>query len=144
MIDQNILNQFKNIVGPNDFWDQPTDLALYAFDSSVEKPVLPDVVVRPKNNEEVAAICKLCNDNSIPLITRGAGTNLAGGTIPVTGGCVMVLTRMNQILEINVEDMYAVVQAGAITLDIASAVAAKGLFYPPDPGSQKMSTIGGT
>ncbi len=56
----------------------------------------------------------------------------------------MVLTRMNQILEINVEDMYAVVQAGAITLDIASAVAAKGLFYPPDPGSQKMSTIGGT
>jgi len=143
MIAKNVLEQFKNIVGNDDYWDQPTDLALYAFDSSVEKPVLPEVVVRPQNNEEVAAICKLCSDNSIPLVTRGAGTNLAGGTIPVTGGCVMVLTKMNQILEINVEDMYAVVQAGAITLDVATAVAAKGLFYPPDPGSQKMSTIGG-
>jgi glycolate oxidase len=143
MIAKNVLEQLKTIVGNDDYWDQPTDLALYAFDSSVEKPAMPDVVVRPETNEEVAAICKICNDNNIPLITRGAGTNLAGGTIPVTGGCVMVMTKLNKILEINVEDMYAVVQAGAITLDVATAVAAKGLFYPPDPGSQKMSTIGG-
>lgn len=143
MASKDVLAKFKAIVGEEDYWDQPADLALYSFDSSVENPVLPEVVVRPESTEEVAAICKLCYDNDIPLVTRGSGTNLAGSTIPVSGGCVLLLTKMNKILEINTDDMYAVVQAGAITLDIANAVKEAGLFYPPDPGSQKMSTIGG-
>ena len=143
MVAKALLAQFKSIVGEEDYWDQPADLALYSFDSSVENPVLPHVVVRPENTEEVAAVAKLCCDNDIPLITRGSGTNLAGSTIPVTGGCVLLMTKLNKILEINADDMYAVVQAGAITLDIANAVKKAGLFYPPDPGSQKMSTIGG-
>ncbi len=143
MIAKDVLAKFKSIVGEEDYWDQPTDLALYSFDSSVEEPVLPDVVVRPESTEEVAAVCKLCNDNSIPLITRGSGTNLAGSTIPVAGGCVVLMNKMNKILEINTDDMYAVVQPGCNTLEFANAVIAAGLFYPPDPGSQKMSTIGG-
>jgi len=143
MIAKKVLSQFREIVGADDYWDQPTDLALYSFDSSVEEPVLPEVVVRPETTEEVAAICKLCNANGIPLITRGSGTNLAGSTIPVAGGCVVLMNKMNRILEINSDDMYAVVQPGCNTLEFANAVTAVGLFYPPDPGSQKMSTIGG-
>ncbi|WP_432823517.1 FAD-binding oxidoreductase [Trichloromonas sp.] len=143
MTSKTIIEKLNNIVGAKNCWTDPAELALYSFDSSVEKPAMPEVVVRPENTEQVAAVCKICNDHDIPLITRGAGTNLAGGTIPVTGGCVLLMTGLNRILEINTEDMYAVVQAGAITADIAAAVSAKGLFYPPDPGSQKMSTIGG-
>lgn len=143
MASQAVIKQLKDIVGGDNCWTDPADLALYSFDSSVEKPAMPDVVVRPQSTEQVAAVCRICNDNDIPLITRGSGTNLAGGTIPVTGGCVLLMTAMDKILEVNEEDMYAVVQAGAITADIAAAVAVRGLFYPPDPGSQKMSTIGG-
>ncbi len=143
MISKTVLAKFQGIVGKDNYWDSPADLALYSFDSSVEKPAMPEVVVRPDDTEQVAQICKLCNDNDIPLVTRGSGTNLAGGTIPVTGGCVMLMTSLNKILEINVEDMYAVVQAGVITADFAAAVQEQGLFYPPDPGSQKMSTLGG-
>ncbi len=143
MIAKDVLAKFKGIVGEEDYWDQPTDLVLYSFDSSVENPALPDVVVRPESTDEVAAICRLCSDHDIPLITRGSGTNLAGSTIPVAGGCVLLMTKMNKILEINTDDMYAVVQPGVITLDFATAVQEAGLFYPPDPGSQKMSTIGG-
>ncbi len=143
MLSQDVLAKFRGVVGKDDYWDQPADLALYSYDSSVEHPVLPQVVVRPHTTEQVAQIARLCFENEIQLITRGSGTNLSGGTIPVAGGCVLLMTRMNRVLEINVDDMYAVVQAGAITLDVAEAVRKTGLFYPPDPGSQKMSTIGG-
>jgi glycolate oxidase len=143
MVAQTTLNEFKRIVGANDYWDKPEDLVLYSFDSSVEEPALPNLVVRPESTAEVAAICKLCSDNNIPLITRGAGSNLAGSTIPVAGGCVLLMTKMNRILEINRDDMYAVVQPGVITNDFAEAVVKAGLFYPPDPGSMKMSTLGG-
>lgn len=143
MLSQEILAELRRAVGEGDYWDQPADLALYSFDASVENPVMPDVVVRPQTTAQVAAIAKLCYAHGIELITRGSGTNLAGSSIPVAGGCVLLMTKMNKVLEINVDDMYAVVQAGAITLDVAEAVKRTGLFYPPDPGSQKMSTIGG-
>jgi len=85
----------------------------------------------------------LCNENSLPLTVRGAGTNLSGGTIPSPNGVVLLTNALNKILEINEEDMYAVVQPGVITAKFAAAVEAKGLFYPPDPGSQAVSTLGG-
>jgi glycolate oxidase len=143
MIAQTTLNEFKSIVGADDYWDKVEDRALYSFDSSVEEPSLPNVIVRPESTTEVAAICKLCSTYNIPLITRGAGSNLAGSTIPIVGGCVLLMTKMNNILEINRDDLYAVVQPGVITHDFAEAVAQEGLFYPPDPGSQKISTLGG-
>ena len=143
MISREVLAKLKNIVGADDYWDQPADLALYSFDSSVENPALPQVEVRPRTTQQVAEIARVCFDAEVPLITRGSGTNLAGSSIPIAGGCVLLMTKMNRVLEINVEDMYAVVQAGAITLDVAEAIKKTGLFYPPDPGSQKMSTIGG-
>jgi glycolate oxidase len=143
MVSKEVLARFSSVVGEDNCWHEPADLALYSFDSSVEAPAAPDFVVRPQTTEQVAAIAKLCHEHGIPLITRGSGTNLSGGTIAVDGGCVLLMTLMNKVLEVNVEDMYAVVQAGAVTADVAAAVKQSGLFYPPDPGSQKMSTIGG-
>ncbi len=86
---------------------------------------------------------KLCNDNSLPLTVRGAGTNLSGGTIPTFGGVVVLTNALNRILEINAEDLYAVVEPGVVTARFAQAVEAQGLFYPPDPGSMAVSTLGG-
>ena len=131
------------MVGKDNYWDQSADLP---FTVSTRRSKLPScrmlLFVR-RRPHRCADIARLCFENSIPLITRGSGTNLSGGTIAVDGGCVLLMTKMNNVLEINVDDMYAVVQAGAITLDVANAVKKTGLFYPPDPGSQKMSTIGG-
>jgi len=86
---------------------------------------------------------RLCNENRLPLTVRGAGTNLSGGTVPSSSGVVVLTNALNQILEINEADMYAVVQPGVITAKLAAAVEARGLFYPPDPGSQAVSTLGG-
>ena len=86
---------------------------------------------------------RLCNDHGLPLTVRGAGTNLSGGTIPHPGGVVVLTNALNKILEINEADLYAVVQPGVITAKLAAAVEAKGLFYPPDPGSMAVSTLGG-
>jgi glycolate oxidase len=88
-------------------------------------------------------VVRLCDSNGLPLTVRGAGTNLSGGTIPHPGGVVALTNALNQILEINEEDLYAVVQPGVITARLAEAVEAKGLFYPPDPGSMTVSTLGG-
>jgi glycolate oxidase len=88
-------------------------------------------------------VVRLCNDNGLKLTVRGSGTNLSGGTIPHPGGVVCLTTALNRILEINEEDLYAVVQPGVITANFASLVTSKGLLYPPDPGSQAVSTLGG-
>jgi len=143
MLNKNTAKKFKEISGEN-AWFEQKDLMCYAYDAAPGEQVSPDVVVRPENYDEVRDIIKLCNAENIPVITRGAGTNLSGGTVPSEkGGCVLLTTGLNKILEINTEDMYAVVQSGVVTADLAAAVAAKGLLYPPDPGSMKSSTIGG-
>jgi glycolate oxidase len=104
---------------------------------------MPALVVRPTTSEALGAVTKLCNDNGLPLTVRGAGTNLSGGTIPHPGGVVVLTNGLNRILEINEADMYAVVEPGVVTAQFATEVAKRGLFYPPDPGSQAVSTIGG-
>ena len=105
--------------------------------------VMPALVVRPQTSEALGAVTKLCNDNGMPLTVRGAGTNLSGGTIPHPGGVVVLTNGLNRILELNEEDMYAVVEPGVVTAQFAAEVAKRGLFYPPDPGSQTVSTLGG-
>ncbi|MEM5789785.1 MAG: FAD-linked oxidase C-terminal domain-containing protein, partial [Syntrophobacteraceae bacterium] len=93
--------------------------------------------------EALGAAVRVCNEEALPVTVRGAGTNLSGGTIPSPGGVVILTNSLNKILEINEEDLYAVVEPGVITAKFAAAVEAKGLFYPPDPGSQAVSTLGG-
>jgi glycolate oxidase len=109
----------------------------------VLEPVMPAIVLRPGTPEELGQVVRLCHENSLPLTVRGAGTNLSGGSIPGRGGAVVLTTALNKILEINEANLYAVVQPGVITAKLAAAVEAKGLFYPPDPGSMAVSTLGG-
>ncbi len=104
---------------------------------------LPDLVVFPRTTEDVAAIVKLANKHGLKIVGRGAGTGLSGGSIAREGGVVIAFSRMNQILEIDIENERAVVQPGVVNLDVSLAVQPFGYFYAPDPSSQRACTIGG-
>jgi glycolate oxidase len=104
---------------------------------------LPDLVAEPITTEEVAAIVRVAATHGVPIVTRGAGTGIAGGAVPVGGGIVLSLARMSRILEIDAAAMTATVEAGVITGDLQAAVESQGLFYPPDPASLAECTIGG-
>jgi glycolate oxidase len=137
-----VLNGLERILGPERVKSAPEDLLAYSYDAYL-KESLPGAVVFPRTTEEVAAIMKLAGAERVPVTPRGAGTNLSGGTIPVPEGIVLCLTRMNRILEIDDRNRLAVAEAGVINGDLQKAVEAKDLFYPPDPSSQYISTLGG-
>ena len=143
MIQTSLYKAFQDIVGKNYLLTDPEDLVTYSYDAAPVVPVLPAAVLMPKTSEELGKIITLCHENNIPITLRGAGTNLSGGTIPMENGIVILTGRFNKIIEINEPDMYAVVQPGVITSNLAAQVEALGLFYPPDPGSQAVSTLGG-
>lgn len=143
MISQSLLKEFQAKVGADNVFSEDTDRLTYSYDAAVLEPVMPGLVVRPPTGEALGQVVRLCNQNRIALTVRGAGTNLSGGTIPIAGGVVVVTNALNRIEEINEQDMYAVVQPGVVTAKLAAAAEAKGLFYPPDPGSQAVSTLGG-
>lgn len=142
MMNQSVLNELKTIVGENHIMTEFEDRYCYSFDSTFINS-LPDIVIQPGSRDEIAAICRIAYANNIPLVTRGAATGLSGGAVPVRGGIVIETTRLNKVLEIDTENCYAVVEPGTITQDYLAAVDKAGLFYPPDPASSKMSTIGG-
>lgn len=143
MINKSLVKEFQDITGKQNVFGEKTDLLTYSYDAAVVEPVLPGLVVRPESSESLSRVINLCYENSLPVTVRGAGTNLSGGTIPISEGVVVITNGMNRILEINEQDMYAVVQPGVVTAKFAAAVESKGLFYPPDPGSQAVSTLGG-
>jgi signal transduction histidine kinase len=109
-------------------------LALYSFDSSVVSPALPEVVVRPQTTAQVSEIARLCFEHEVPLITRGSGTNLAGSSIPIAGGCVLLMTRMNQVLEVNVEDLTVEADRGKVRL-ILENLLSNAIKYTPRAGT---------
>jgi len=137
-----IIAELQEAIGPEKVLSSPVDLIAYSFDGTFEQHV-PDVVVLPEANEEVAAVVRVASRHDVPIVPRGMSSGLAGGSIPVRGGIVMSLTRMNRILEIDRENMTATVQAGVVTADLQAEVEKLGLFYPPDPSSNRQSTIGG-
>jgi glycolate oxidase len=143
MLSQGLIKDFQRIVGPDAVFTAETDRHTYSYDAAVLESVMPGLVVRPITTDALGQIVKLCNDHGLPLTVRGAGTNLSGGTIPRAGGVVVLTNALNHILEINAEDLYAVVEPGVVTARFAQAVEAQGLFYPPDPGSMAVSTLGG-
>lgn len=118
------------------------DLLLYEYDGSIDKG-RPECVVFPRNTADVVEIVKIAADHSLPLVGRGAGTGLSGGVIPTRGGIMIGFSRMNRILEIDLENECAIVQPGVVNLDITRAVEGHGYYYAPDPSSQKACTIGG-
>jgi glycolate oxidase len=144
MISNALIKEFKNLLGPQNVMTEEADRHAYSYDSAVLQPVVPELVLRPTATEQLGTVVRLCNENYLPLTVRGAGTNLSGGTIPAReNGVVVVTSGLNRILEINAQDLYARVEPGVITATFAAAAAEQGLFYPPDPGSQTVSTLGG-
>jgi glycolate oxidase len=132
----------KALLGENGVFSQPFELKLYEYDGGVDK-ALPDIVVFPRSTEDVVALVKIAGQHGLPIVGRGAGTGLSGGSIPRAGGMVISFTRMNRILEIDLENERAVVQPGVVNLDVTLAVAPFGYFFAPDPSSQRACTIGG-
>ena len=143
MVTGALLKEFTRLVGANNVFTHEADRLTYSYDAAVLTPVMPAIILRPTHSEALGKVVRLCHENSIPVTVRGAGTNLSGGTIPSEGGAVILTHALSRILEINEEDLYAVVEPGVITARFAAAVESKGLFYPPDPGSQAVSTLGG-
>lgn len=143
MITNTVKQQLIAIVGEQNFTDSPTNCLAYSYDATPGYQALPDAVISPKSTAEVAAILKICLQHQIPIIPRGSGTNLCAGTVPTQQGIVLVFKNMNQIVEIDEENLTVTVQPGVITIDLIRAVEEKGLFYPPDPSSMSISTIGG-
>jgi glycolate oxidase len=139
-----LVSDFKNIIGPDGVLTEETDRLSYAYDAAVLNQVVPGLVVLPANEEQLGRTIKLAYDAGLPITVRGSGTNLSGAVIPQSSETVVILTnKLNKILEINQEDLYAVVEPGVLTAKFAATVAAQGLFYPPDPGSQAVSTLAG-
>ncbi|MFF2588280.1 glycolate oxidase subunit GlcD [Peribacillus butanolivorans] len=143
MLTKQVKQQLLSIVGPENYDDSKVECLVYSYDATPGYQSMPDAVIKPGCTNEVAAIVKVCNEHKVPIIPRGSGTNLSGGTCPTEGGLVLLFNRMNSLLEIDEENLTATVQPGLITLDLIYAVEKKGLFYPPDPSSMKISTIGG-
>lgn len=144
MSSKNLSKELAEIVGEENVLTQIVDRQTYSYDSAVLDSQVPAAVVFPRHGEQLAQIISTCYANGIPMTVRGAGTNLSGGTVPDSPESVVISTQaLNKILEINTQDLYAVVEAGVITANFAKEVSAKNLFYPPDPGSQAVSTLGG-
>lgn len=142
MISQPVADELRSIVGKEWFLDSPEDLATYAYDAFLPE-FTPDGVVVPGNTSEITSIMKIANRDKIPIIPRGAGTNICGGSVAKEGGVIMAFHRLSAILEIDTKNRCAVVQPGVVNADLQQSVAAHNLMYPPDPASMFVSTIGG-
>lgn len=143
MISKPIISLLIEKLGKENVTWEKEDLLVLGYDSTPGLHHLPDIVVYPTTTEAVQAAIEIASNEELPITPRGSGTGLSGGSVPVNGGMVICLNRMNRILEIDEENLTATVEAGVVTLDLFNAVAEKGLFYPPDPGSQKISTMAG-
>ena len=142
MIDKSTVKQITQIAGKENVFEDKETKICYSFDATNIR-FLPDLIVFPRTPQQISEIVKLANEHGFPVIPRGAGTGFTGGTLPVEGGVVLVLTKMNKILRIDPENLLAVVEPGVVTYDLQQEVEKIGLFYPPDPASLKTSTLGG-
>jgi len=137
------LTKLQEILGAENVLTSREDLIAYSFDGTAGMQQLPGCVVFVKTTEQVVQILKLANATKTPVVTRGSGTGLSGGSLPCPDGIVLCLVKLDRILELDRANLTMLVEPGVLTLAIADAAANAGLFYPPDPGSMKISTIGG-
>ncbi|MDD5287417.1 MAG: FAD-linked oxidase C-terminal domain-containing protein [Desulfuromonadaceae bacterium] len=137
-----LINKLKSIVGGQYTLADRESLALYGYDSTPELESVPGVVVLPGSPEEIVRIMRLCHAAGVSVTPRGSGTNLSGGSLSA-GGVVLQTSRMNRIIELDEENLTATVEPGVITSTLHREVESRGLFYPPDPGSMNISTMGG-
>lgn len=142
-VTQEIINQLNALVGEELVFTDQENIFKYSKDETEDLSFLPDVVLKPKSTEEISAILKYCNENGIAVTPRGGGTGLSGGALPIYGGVVLSLEKLNKIIEIDERNLQATVEPGVITEVFMNAVAEKGLLYPVDPSSKGSCFIGG-
>ena len=142
MFSSSLANKLRKVVGRDAVLDAPEDLMLYEYDGSLARGA-PKYVVFPQSTQHVSEIVKLAAREGVPIIPRGAGTGLSGGSIARTGGITLAFARMNRILEIDVANLRATVQPGVVNLELSNALSPHGFYFAPDPSSQKACTIGG-
>ena len=142
-LDQSNLNKLRDIVGAENVLTSREDLIPYAFDGTAAMKEMPGSVVFAVSTEQISAVLKLANDTETPVVTRGSGTGLSGGSVPAADCIVLCTVKMGAILEVDAANLTMTVEPGVTTIQIAEAAEKAGLFYPPDPGSMKISTIGG-
>ena len=141
-LDKNLVRQIEAVVGKENVLSSIEDLICYGYDAT-NLEVLPGLVVFPSSAKEISEILILANKNRFPVVPRGMGTGFSGGSLPVYGGVVLVTTRLNRILEVDTENLIAVVEPGVVTGDFQKEVEKRGLYYPPDPASQLYCSLGG-
>src|SRR5579859_4070331 len=137
------LSALEAALPPDGLLTDAADLRTYECDGLTGRRVIPAAVCLPETSEQVQAVVRACAADRIPFVARGAGTGLSGGALPVAEGVVISLARLTQILEVDVERGFVVVEPGVANLDVTRAVSAEGFYYAPDPSSQQVCTIGG-
>ncbi len=142
-MDTTVKAKIKSIVGADNFFDSDEDRLCYSYDGTPIYHQLPEAVVFPKDDSQISEIVKLANEAKFSIVPRGAGTGLSGGSIPVVNSIAVVMTRWNRIIEIDNKNLTAWVEPGVVTGTLQKEVEKFGLFYPPDPGSLNVCTIGG-
>jgi glycolate oxidase len=138
-----LIAKLRRSLGKDNVLSEPSELVVYECDGYTIEKDQPDAVVFPRSSEQVAETVRLCNEHGVSVVPRGAGTSLAGGCLPIGGGVVVMLTRMNRILQIDLRNRFAVVEAGVPNIQLGRALAGSGYHFAPDPSSQGASTIGG-
>ena len=141
-MDHHTLKELKNIVGKENITTSKEDLLCYSYDGTGQT-FIPEAVAFPGNSQEISSIMKLASRSRFPVVPRGAASGMTGGSLPIRGGLVLAMNRLNRILEIDEQNHVAVVEPGVINGQLREALKEKGLFYPPDPASLKFCTMGG-
>ena len=143
MLDPKHIQSLKDLVGEENVFSDKAHMIAYSYDATRTR-FEPDAVIFPRDEEDVSRILVYCNHHRIVITPRGAGSGFTGGALPTSGGIILAMEKhMNKILEIDMENMVAVVQPGVINMDLQKAAEEVGLFYPPDPASEEYSTLGG-
>jgi glycolate oxidase len=143
IVDSSFIQSLQAILSPERVLTSAEDIVPYSFDGTAALKQRPGAVVFPLTAEEVAGCVRLARKCSVPVVTRGSGTGLSGGSVPLDGCLVICLVKMDKLIEVDEKNLTLRAQSGVITKEIDDAAAKVGLFYPPDPGSMKISTIGG-
>ncbi|MBT7833303.1 MAG: FAD-binding oxidoreductase, partial [Chloroflexi bacterium] len=141
-VSSTMISELSSVVGDSYVLWKAEDLLVYEYDGSIDK-ASPQAVVLPSTAEEVEAVVKIANKHGAYIVARGAGTSLSGGAVPLRNSVVIALTRLTKLIEVDAENRVAIVEPGMINLHLSQKVSHLGLFYAPDPASQKTCTIGG-
>ena len=143
MLDKKHIKHFETLVGKENIYSDKAHLIAYSYDATRTR-FEPEAVIFPRDESDVSSVLSYCNEHGIVITPRGAGSGFTGGALPTNGGITLGMEKhMNKILEIDMENMVAVVQPGVINMDLQKAAEEVGLFYPPDPASEEYSTLGG-